>query len=367
MRIKIQQFLFNKSHSWSVVGQNLGRAFIKLGHDVDFVSTDGFQEQYCPSDLRKFNKDQPSGKYDLQLSYTAPHNWGPYTRFDGTNGKSMAIWNFEYNGNNVLPGFGKNYKNVDLVLPSSTFTRDVFLNMGIPAERMVVVPHGINLDEYNGTSSMHLNTKKSKKILLNIAQPHRRKAIPLALESFGKAFNKNDDVCLVVKVILANKAEHRFDVDFVSMLKTFKRKFPNHAEIEVVNRFIPDISDIYKACDINFSATHAECWHLPSLESIASGLVNVVPGYGGILDFCNESNSLLIQGSVKRVPQDHVYWQSSPHLVHFVIDTNNAAKKLQMAVSDYDNLKAKFYDEMIRTANKFTWENAAKQIIDLVG
>src|SRR5271157_2893132 len=86
MRIKIQQFLFGKCHSWSLVGQNLGRSLIKLGHTVEFVSTDGFVERYCPQDLKPFVKEVPTGIYDCQISYTAPHNWPKYLA-NGTKNK----------------------------------------------------------------------------------------------------------------------------------------------------------------------------------------------------------------------------------------------------------------------------------------
>jgi glycosyltransferase involved in cell wall biosynthesis len=369
MRIKIQQFLFGVNHSWSIVGQNLGREFIKLGHDVDFISTDGFDQKYCPNDLLPFKKDVPTGKYDLQLSYTAPHNWPNYLN-PNLGGKRFAIWNYEYNikqnnGNHVLPGFGKFYKATDLVLPSSNFTKEVFINMGIPCEKMIVVPHGINLSDFAIECPWTLKTKRSKKILLNIAQPHRRKAIPLALESFGKAFTRNDDVCLVAKVFRQNNKGMTFDVDFNQLYKTFENKFKNHAEVEFVYDYIKDIADIYNACDINFSATHAECWHLPSLEAMASGKINIVPRYGGQLDFCNDANSLLIEGSIVRAPRDHLYWSQNPLSIHFEIDTNDAAKKLQQSVSDFISLKNKFQPNMIKTVAHFTWENAAKQILEL--
>jgi glycosyltransferase involved in cell wall biosynthesis len=165
---------------------------------------------------------------------------------------------------------------------------------------------------------------------------------------------------------LENKADHQFDVDFMSMFKTFERKFPNHAEVEIVNKFIPELSDIYRACDINFSATHTECWWLPGTEALACGLVNIAPRYGGLLDFCNEDNTLFIEGKVKRVPREHLYWQSSPHLVHFVVDTDDAARKLRKAVEEYDELKVRFAEGARKTATRFTWENVAKQIVNLV-
>jgi len=363
MRIKIQQFLFGKNHSWAIVGQNLGRALIKLGHTVEFVSTDGFEEKYCPPDLRPFAKKEPTGTYDCQISYTAPPNW-PYFLQHGDRNR-MAVWNYEYNGSKLLQGFTKHHRHVDMALPSSFFTKDVFLNMGIPEDHMVVVPHGINLADFETEQKTPLRTKKKHKILLNIAQPHKRKAIHLALAGFGKAFKKTDDVCLVAKVFMENKTNHQFNVDFKKLYQTFERKFPKHAEVEFVTDYVVNIAELYKACNINYSATHAECWHLPSLEALAAGIINVVPRYGGQLDFCNDNNSLLIDGSMARAPRDHQYWEFNAFAEHFVIDKGDAAAKLRQAVENYDELHAKFEPHMQSTAAKFTWENAAKQILGL--
>lgn len=368
MRIKIQQFLFGKNHSWSLVGQNIGRALIKLGHSVDFVSTDGFVDKYCPQDIRPFVKEFPKGMYDCQISYTAPHNWPKYLE-NGTKNK-FGIWNYEYNNKensnrNLLEGFSKYANATSLVLPSSNFSKDVFISMGVKEEKLRVIPHGVNLEDFVGNTVWPIKSKKKRKILLNIAQPHLRKAIHLALQSFGEAFSKNDDVVLIAKVFKQNKKDHAFDVDFVQLYKTFENKYPNHADVEFVYDYVPNISDIYRACDINFSATHAECWHLPSLEAFAAGIVNVVPRYGGQLDFCNDTNTLLVNGSVVRAPRNHQYWNFNPQAVHFEIDVKDAANKLQLAVSDCDNIKKNFLSSMQETCTKFTWENAANSILDL--
>ena len=370
MRIKIQQFLFGKNHSWQVVGQNIGREFLRLGHSVDFISTDGFEKRFCPDEFLPFVRQEPSGKYDLQLSYTAPHNFPNYLN-KNFGGKRFGIWNYEFRNKPgakkpLLPGFTKFHHAVDLVLPSSNFSKEVFLDMRFPEEKLTVVHHGINLRDYQNPTPWPLRTNKKYKILLNVAQPHKRKALPQALEAFGKAFNRKDDVCLIAKVFKQNKGNHAFDVDFPQIYKTFKQKFPNHAEVEFVYDYIENIADIYASCDINFSATHAECFWLPGLEAMACGLINVAPRYGGLLDFCKDNNSLLINGSIARCDRSSQYWESNPFAVHFVINTNDAAEKLQKSVSEYDKLK----DEFIPNINKeilpnFTWEKVVGQILDL--
>lgn len=366
MRIKIQGF-FYQAHSWSIVNQNIGRALIKLGHDIDFVPTDAHLGNYCPEDLRPFVKEAPEGEYDCQISYTAPHNWPEYLKYGKPGSPTFGIWAFEYPGKGILPGFARYHHACTKVLPPSNFTKEVFIDMGIPENKMVVVPHGINLEDYKSKEKIQLRTKKKRKILINLAQPHLRKNIPAALKIFGKAFNKNDDVCLVAKVLIQNKKNQQFDVDFYKLYKTFEQKFPKHAEVEIITKFVPNIVEMYNACDINFSATHSECFHLPSLEALSCNhIINTVPRYGGILDFCNDDNSLLIDGAVKRCPREHVYWTQNPFAVHFEVDVDDGVKKLQYAVEHYNELIEKFSPHMRSTAEKYTWENVALQILELM-
>jgi len=143
-----------------------------------------------------------------------------------------------------------------------------------------------------------------------------------------------------------------FEVDFNKLHADFNKKFPKHAEVELVTEFITNISELYNACDIGFTMTNAECWHLPSHESISAGKLTIAPRYGGQLDFMNDSNSLLISGKKIPAPKTMQYWSSSPYAAMFEPDVNDAAKILQHAVKDYDELLRKFTPEMIKTRNE---------------
>lgn len=362
MLIKIQGFLY-QNHSWSIVQWNLARSFIKMGHVVHLHPTDKNKKCHLPDDLKLYEKNKLLENYDLQISYTAPINWCHYLKHGKKN--RFPIWNYEYRGAGILPGFAKYHLCTDKVLPSSGFTKKVFLDMGIPEEKMVVIPHGINLEEFSTEKKWPLKTKNKRKILLNIAQPHKRKALHLALEAFGRAFSSKDDICLVAKISISNKTDHQFSVDFYQLLSRFKRKYKNHANIEVITEFIPNIAELYNSCDINFSATFTECWHLPSIEALATGLVNVVPKYGGLLHFCNDKNSVLIDGDIVRAPRDHLYWRGSSHAQHFKINVENAAEKLRYVHDNYDGVKEKMLPYMKQTVEIFSWDSAARQIIGI--
>ena len=368
MKIKIQQFLAT-NHSWAIVGQNIARALIKQGHDVHLFSTNGLT--YFPEDLKPYLKDWRELKehkklnvdntYDMQLSYTAMLNFGSHLANGAKN--RFGIWNYE---TTVIPtGFAKYYKYCDKMLPSSQFAKRIFAENGVPEERLVVVPHGINVEEYSNKSIYPLKTKKKYKILSNIAQPHIRKNIEGMFAAFGEAFTKEDDVCLVCKVHAKKTKDMAFDVDFWRIYKEFCKDYPKHAEVEIITEFLDTMTPLYNACDIVFSMTRAECYWLPGVEALATDKLVVVSGWGGQLDFLNENNSLLISGKEVRAPKEMQYWTTSPLAKMFEPSVDDAAEKLRLAVRDYDNLMNKFRPVIKEQLKTMTWDNVAAQIISL--
>lgn len=363
MRIKIQQFLFGGTlFSWAIVGQNIGRAFLKLGHEVEFVSTDGIQDKFVPDDIKDRVRKMPTGAYDCQVSYTAMHNFGEFLKHGRKN--KFGIWN--YDGTIIPPDMVKHHRFCDKLLPSSDFARDTFIKNKVPESKVVTVPHGINPDEFATDKKHPLKTKKSKKILLNIATPHRRKNLKKTLWTYGGAFTKDDDVCLVVKVNLKKQKDSQFYVDFNKTLKDFKRKFKNHGEVEVVTGFIPNLAELYNACDIVFQMSNLECWWLPGTEAFSAGKLVIASRHGGQLHYLNDNNSLLIDGEIVRMRRNYQYWMPSAHGEMFEPDVEDGIQKLKRAVADYDQLMDKFRPNMQETVTRFTWENVANKIISIM-
>lgn len=339
------------------MAQNICRALIKRGHDVHMFSTNGLD--LFPEDLRP-NLRVLDGEYDMQLTYTAMRNFSQYLSHGKKN--RFPIWNYE---TTVLPqGFAKHYKYSDKMLPSSNFSKEIFANAGIPKEAMVVVPHGIDPSKFESAGAYPLKTKKSFKLLANIAQPHLRKNIPGLLEAFGKAFTKKDDVCLVLKVV-DKPPSQVFEVSFAEIFGDFKRKYKDHAEIEVLSNFIVDIEGLYKSCHAIITMTHAECFWLPGLEAMAAGNLVIAPNYGGQLDYMNRDNSLLIDGKVGRADQRMQYWTQSPYAAVFNPDVDSAVDMLRFSFNNYENLMKDFRPNMKKVAEAFTWDNAAAQILRL--
>jgi glycosyltransferase involved in cell wall biosynthesis len=376
--MKICWFGFlGKNHSWSIVAQNLSREFVRMGHQVDLFSTNGIE--HFPEDLKPNLKgfmvenvaltpetflqeigSKLESQYDMQISYTALRNFCNYMIRGDKN--RFGIWNYE---TTVLPtAFAKYYKCVDKVLPSSEFSKKIFMANGMPADKQVVVPHGIHLERFQNLGKYPLKTTKKYKILCNIAQPHLRKNIPGLLKAFGKAFTKADDVCLVLKV--ARKSpQPGFDVPFNEIFARWNKEYADHAEVEIIDKFLIDIEPLYNACDVVFTMTHAECFWMPGLEGFAANKVVVAPRYGGQLDYMNDDNSILIDGKEIRADARMQYWEPSPYAKVFDPDVDQAAAKLKDLIDNYEDYHKKFSPKMQELVPNFTWEKAAQKIIDL--
>lgn len=371
MKILWMGFLGN-NHSWSICGQNICRTFINKGHDVHMVSTNGIK--HFPQDLKPylkahveerqqvtFNQIPIDQEYDLAISYTALRNFPAYL---SRGKKKFGIWCYEFAGKNSFPeGFAKQYKFSNKIFPPSEFAKRVFLENGVPESHLKVIPHGIDFNNFNATGNkLKLNTNKSVKILCNIAQPHIRKNLGGVLDTYGKAFTKHDDVCLVVKVV-DKPVTQPFEVSFKDLFNDFKKKYKDAGEVIILREYIDNIADLYRACDIVFSIPRSECFWFPGLEALGCRNVVVATGWGGQLDYLNDSNSLLVTGKEVRAPANALYWHQKPNTIYFEPDINDAVDKLRYAVNNLSALKTKFYSQDMSWLNKYTWDNVVDEMI----
>lgn len=375
MKIKIQQFL-RQNHSWSICGWNWARSLIKKGHDVHLYPTDLDKKDHIPADLQPYVKQYTDPRrllindtFDCNISYTAPLNWRHYLQHGKKN--RFAIWAFEFfSEKNILPtGYAKYYQHTDLILPPSNYVKEIFRNSGIPEDHMVVVPHGIHLEDYQNKTKYPLQTKKKFKIGLALGQLHRRKNAKGLLKAYFKAFSKDDDVCLVLKVQSQKQQQkanmHQFDEDFYTVYNGLKEKYKDRGEVELVTTFIPDMIEFYNSLDCLFSMTNCEGFGMPFLEMAGANKLVIVPRHGGQLDFLNDNNSLLIDGKIVRAPRNYLYWEASSYAEMFQPSIDDGAAKLRYAYENYDDLMEKFSPEMKKTAEKFTWDDAVEKILNL--
>jgi glycosyltransferase involved in cell wall biosynthesis len=351
MKVKIQQFLFGKSHSWSVVGKNIGKSLMSAGHNVDFISTDGFAEKFADGlqNATKFN--QP---YDLQFSYTAPINFKNYLN-KSFGGISVGMWAYEFP---IWPqGFSKLTNDVDYFASPSEWFKQISIKNNIKDDKIIVMPHGVDWEKFKNAKPLNIKTNKSVKFFVNFAQPHLRKNIPGTLKAWGKAFTKDDDVCLVMKVV-DKKPQQLFEINFREKFNSFKKEFPNHADIILITDYVEDMSELYAAIDILFMIPNAEAFFLPALEALAAGKNVITSRYGGQLDFLNDDNSFLVDCKLGRAPRESQYWNSSVYSEWGIPETDCAVDMLRYCYNNFSSINKTKPDDKFK--EKYSWNNNVK-------
>lgn len=376
MKIKIQQF-FRRNHSWAIVGQETARELINQGfYDLEIYPTDQIDRSLsklerenlaaAPGDLAKYCKATPAPRqpiqpYDLQFSYTCPTNFSNYLRFGKKN--RFGYWCYEWP---LIPAYMvKHHQFADYILTPSQFAKDCFITSKFPEEKIKVVPHGINLASFQNKNIYPLKTKKSFKILVNIGQSHLRKNISQMFQAYLSAFTQKDDVCLVAKISSA-KQKQGFEVDALQILKEVRRGFNSPAEIELITSYIPQIAELYNACQVVYTLTHCEAYYLPGLEALAAGKINIAPRYGGQLDFLNDDNSLLVDGKIIKAGIQMQYWEANSKNTCFGPDLDDTISKLRMVYENYDSLLDKFKPGMALAVKTYTWTNSINKMMELV-
>lgn len=368
--------------SWAYVVSRLAQAMEELGHNVYCASTNGvsnndgefLNERRILQSLIDLQKFGPGKKQiDFDWCYTVPPNLGK--RFLKNSKHRGVIYNYE---TNIWPAQWKNYYHlVDYFFPSSNFSAEVFVNNGVPADKIFVIPHGVDTLRFNpNIEPIKLRTKKKFKFV-SVTAPHLRKNIAGLLETYCEAFTKNDDVCLVLKTKVYKhkdgqfsnnnpKGRKGFEIILGDTLKKLAKKFGrNMPEIELLTGHVDNVASIYNACDCNITATGSEGFYMPGLESQSCNLINIAPRYSGHLDFLNDKNALLCDVSIRRAKRFEQYWGHTSKAIISEINKDHMKEIMWKAYKDYNKLKSQFSPEMERIVKQYSWTNAAQMMIDV--
>jgi glycosyltransferase involved in cell wall biosynthesis len=343
--------------------RNLLLEFQGMGHKLYLNSSNG-KEAIPSSLLSRIGRDLAIP--DVDICYTLPRNFKD--RFTKKSKLKLAIYNYE---TSVFPRMWKNDINfVDYALPSSNFSKEVFVNGGWPEDKCIVVPHGIHpisQEDFDKIPVYGLKSTKSFK-MLNVSIPHKRKNLDLLIDAYYRTFSGQDDIVLVLKTSLA-KPRQSFEVDVSEIIKEAQARHKSRPgglpHIEIITARIDDMRSLYKACHVLVSTTSSEGFGLPLLEALDAGKLVIAPKCTGQLDFLNIHNSLLVD--VKEIPasKGYQYWVDSQGSTTYIPKLDALSHAMLISYQNYAPLLGMFREESRRVCEEFTWKNAAEKILKI--
>jgi glycosyltransferase involved in cell wall biosynthesis/tetratricopeptide (TPR) repeat protein len=252
-------------------------------------------------------------------------------------------------------------KHVDDLWVPTSYVRDCFVKGGVPAERVHVVPHGVDVGLFGHRQPpFPLRTAKRFKFLYVGGTIHR-KGIDVLLQAYTAAFTAADDICLVIKDAGADS----FYRGQTAQEMIAAAQSPGGPEIEYLqDDLAPEaMAGLYQSCQCLVQPYRGEGFGLPILEAMACGLPVIVTGYGAALDFCDESRAFLLPARVVVSETARVGtletveppWLAEP-------DVASLRRHLQFVVEHPEEARAKGAAAASHVRLHWTWDRAVDTV-----
>lgn len=347
-------------HSLSYANREICRRLLTAGtieleaHDVDPAEPSVLEDSRLDRLAAVTTSNPRPRRVDVTVRHRWPADWTPPEQ-----GRWVVAQPWEFG---ALPEswVAPLRDEVDEVWCYTTWQRDTYVACGVPAEKIQVIPLGVDHELFAPDGPMYpVGGDRSFRFLF-VGGTIPRKGIDALLVAYHRAFTDADDVSLVIKgsqlgAFYAGSSLHE-------ELTRLRAEQPRMAPIEYIDADLDhaDVAALYRACDALVHPCRGEAFGLPVAEAMASELPVIVTGAGAPLDFCDDETAFLVPARVEHFdPGDRLpppcepgYWWAEP-------DPVALAELMRRVYEDRDEAKrrARLGREAVTTM--LSWDRTA--------
>jgi glycosyltransferase involved in cell wall biosynthesis len=255
-------------------------------------------------------------------------------------------------------------RDVDEVWVPSEFTRAMYLEAGVAADRVHVVPNGVDLETLRPDGPVAVLPDAALRLLF-VGGTISRKGVDVLLAGFDEAFAGRDDVLLVIKD-LGTHSYYRG----LTMADTLRARASSGALPRV--HYIEDelsrdeIAALYRACDVLVHPYRGEGFAMPVLEAMACGLPVVVTAGGPTDEFCPDDACWRVRSERRPLADNRIGkletisqpWMLEP-------DVRSLVGVLRELAADPDERRRRG-DRARAAAQAYGWDQIAERYADRI-
>jgi glycosyltransferase involved in cell wall biosynthesis len=207
-------------------------------------------------------------------------------------------------------------RHVDELWVPSEYVRRMYLEAGVPAERVVVVPNGVDLDRFRPDGPvLDLDTGRGTTFLF-VGGLISRKGPDLAVAAYQRAFAGRDDVTLVIKDFGA-------DSIYAAVDRSRLREWADGGRLPRIVYLDGELSGaemaaLYRRCDVLLHPYRGEGFGMPVLEAMACGLPVIVTSGGPTDEFVPDAACWRVRSNLRHEPverYEHIETHGLPYLL----------------------------------------------------
>jgi glycosyltransferase involved in cell wall biosynthesis len=268
------------------------------------------------------------------------------------------------------------FKNItvwaDLLFVFSDCWKQNLLTMGLPAEKIAVLPHGFDTDLFQpldtALAKQNMGFAPDDFVVLNTNRNAYRKAHDITIEAFLK-FLKKRDYAPNIKLFLNLVQESLQGYSILDLIKIvclknevdYEKTVLNHIFVRPSHLFLSDekLNMLYNACDVGINSCLGEGFGLCNLEHACMGKPQIVSAVGALVDIFTPEYATLIK------PKVDLYlapmFEDHQGYIH-ICDSSDFAEALEKY---YDNRVLGFCHGTLAQdtlTKKYEWETILKDL-----
>jgi glycosyltransferase involved in cell wall biosynthesis len=193
--------------------------------------------------------------------------------------------------------------NVDELWVPSEHVRRMYLDGGVAADRVTVIPNGVDLERFTPDGPKHALPPTGTRFLF-VGGLIWRKGPDVLLDAWRAAFPGRDDVTLLVKDFGAGgvyRGADRGPIREYAQSNALPR-------IQLIDQELTadELAGFYRACDVLVHPYRGEGFAMPVLEAMACGLPVIATAGGPTDEFCPPAAGWRIRSRRVHFPEDRI-------------------------------------------------------------